>query len=366
MEDKQEKAVDEQLVKSAEATDESHNSELEAMALKLRRRKIRMKKRLSLVGSILIFALVIIGLAIWGLLYLKPGDSTIHGQADCETVRVNGKLAGRLMEVYVKEGDYVHKGQRLAMIQSSIADARLAEAQARKDVAASQNEKVERGTRDELVQSAQKMVEQAQAAEEIYRKTYERVENLFNDGVVSEQRRDEAKAAYEAASATVAAAKSQLEMAQNGAQAEDIDASRGIERAAEATVKEVEAVLDDKYLVAPCDGVISGIYPRIGELVIMGLPLMTISNLDEMWVAFNVREDKLNGLVVGKEINVMIPALGNKEAKMSVFSVRDKGSFATWTATKAYGGHDNKKFEVKARPVNKIENFGPGMVVIMK
>ena len=124
--------------------------------------------------------------------------------------------------------------------------------------------------------------------------------------------------------------------------------------------------LDDKYLVAPCDGVISGIYPRIGELVIMGLPLMTISNLDEMWVAFNVREDKLNGLVVGKEINVMIPALGNKEAKMSVFSVRDKGSFATWTATKTYGGHDNKTFEVKARPVNKIENFGPGMVVIMK
>ena len=249
-----------------------------------------------------------------------------------------------------------------------------------KNVAASQNQKVERGTRYEIINSAQKMVDQAKsakqqalAAEEICRKTYERLNNLFNEGVVSEQKRDEAKAALDAATATVntanaamEAAESQLEMARNGAQAEDKAASRGMENAAQATVREVEALLEDEYLIAPCDGEIESIYPHLGELVIMGSPIMTISLLDDMWVAFNVREEKLNDLAMGKEVNVMIPALNNKETKMKIFYVHDMGSYATWGATKAYGDYDSKTFEVKARPVGKIENFRPGMSVILK
>ena len=125
-------------------------------------------------------------------------------------------------------------------------------------------------------------------------------------------------------------------------------------------------MLEDKYLVAPCSGEIASIYPHVGELVIMGSPIMTISQLDDMWAAFNVREERLNDLTMGKEIDVMIPALGNKEAKMKIFYVRDMGSYATWGATKAYGDYDSKTFEVKARPVKTIENFRPGMSVILK
>lgn len=356
MEDKPDKAIDKQLNKV----------ENEARALKAERLKIRQKKRLSLIGSIIVLAIFVAGLAIWGFLYLKPADSTVRGQADCEIVRVNGKLAGRMVELYVKEGDLVQKGQRLAKIYSSTSNAALSKAEEMKNVATSQNLKVERGTREEIVKSAQNLVEQAKAAEEIYRKTYERLDNLFNEGVVSEQKRDEAKAAYEAAKSTVEAAKSQLELAQNGPQAEDIEASRGMESAAEATVKEVEAVLEDEYLIAPCSGVVSSIYRHIGELVIPAMPIITISNLEDMWVSFNVREDKLNDLTVGKEINVMIPALSNKETKMMVFYIHDMGSYATWGATKAYGDQDRKTFELKARPVNAIENFTPGMAVVLK
>lgn len=334
--------------------------------VKAHRRKIRQAKRLALIFSMLILVAVVAGMAIWGILHLRPADTTIQGQADCEVVRVSGKLAGRLVELYVKEGDYVHKGQRLAKIYSSTADATLSKAKEMKNVAASQNLKVEHGTRHEIITSAQKMVEQAQAAEEISRKTYERINNLYNEGVVSEQKRDEAKAALDASTAAVAAAKSQLQMAQNGAQAEDKAASRGMENVAQASVREVEAVLEDKYLVAPCDGEISSIYPHLGELVIMGSPIMTISQLEDMWVAFNVREEKLNDLTMGKEINVMIPALGNKEEKMTVFYIHDMGSYATWSATKAYGEYDSKTFEVKARPVKEIPNFRPGMSVILK
>ncbi len=347
---------------------------------KAKRRKIRQAKRLALIASMLILVAVVASMAIWGIMHLRPSDKSIQGQADCEVVRVSGKLAGRLVELYVKEGDYVHKGQRLAKIYSSTTDATYSKAKEMKNVAASQNQKVERGTRYEIVESARKMVDQAKsvrqqaiAAEEITRKTYERTNNLYKEGVVTEQKRDEAKAALDAATAAVGtanaaveAAEAQLQMAQNGAQAEDKAASRGMENVAQASVREVEALLEDEYLIAPCDGEITSIYPHVGELVIMGSPIMTIANIDDMWAAFSVREEKLNDLPMGKEIDVEIPALGNTKAKMQVFYVHDMGSYATWSATKAYGDYDSKTFEVKARPVSPIPNFRPGMSVILK
>lgn len=362
------------------AKESADNAELSEQEAKAKRRKIRQAKRLALIGSMLILVAVVATMAIWGIMHLRPSDKSIQGQADCEVVRVSGKLAGRLVELYVKEGDYVHKGQRLAKIYSSTTDATYSKAKEMKNVAASQNQKVERGTRYEIVESARKMVDQAKsarqqaiAAEEIARKTYERVNNLFNEGVVTEQKRDEAKAALDAATATVGtataaveAAEAQLQMAQNGAQAEDRAASQGMENVAQATVREVEALLEDEYLIAPCDGEITSIYPHVGELVIMGSPIMTIANIDDMWAAFSVREEKLNDLPMGKVIDVEIPALDNKKAQMKIFYVHDMGSYATWSATKAYGDYDSKTFEVKARPVNPIPNFRPGMSVILK
>lgn len=364
----------------AQAKETVDNTELNEQEVKAKRRKIRQTKRLALIGSMLILVAVVASMAIWGIIHLRPSDKSIQGQADCEVVRVSGKLAGRLVELYVKEGDYVHKGQRLAKIYSSTTDATYSKAKEMKNVAANQNLKVERGTRYEIIESARKMVDQAKsarqqalAAEEITRKTFERTNNLYNEGVVSEQKRDEAKAALDAATAAVGtanaaveAAEAQLQMAQNGAQAEDKAASRGMENVAQATVREVEALLEDEYLIAPCDGEITSIYPHVGELVIMGSPIMTIANIDDMWAAFSVREEKLNDLPMGKVIDVEIPALDNKKAQMKVFYIHDMGSYATWSATKAYGDYDSKTFEVKARPVNPIPNFRPGMSVILK
>lgn len=364
----------------AQAKESADNAELSEQEARAKRRKVRQAKRLALICSMLILVAIVASMAIWGIMHLRPSDKSIQGQADCEVVRISGKLAGRLVELYVKEGDYVHKGQRLAKIYSSTTDATYSKAKEMKNVAANQNLKVERGTRYEIIESARKMVEQAKsarqqaiAAEEITRKTYERLNNLYNEGVVTEQKRDEAKAALDAATAAVGtataaveAAEAQLQMAQNGAQAEDKAASRGMENVAQATVREVEALLEDEYLIAPCDGEISNIYPHVGELVIMGSPIMTIANVDDMWAAFSVREEKLNDLPMGKVIDVEIPALGNKKAQMKVFYIHDMGSYATWSATKAYGEYDSKTFEVKARPVNPIPNFRPGMSVVLK
>lgn len=323
------------------------------------------KKDKALLAAVGVFTLAMVCIAILGILLIKPPKDTIQGQADCDVVRVSGKLPGRVVKFYVHEGDYVHKGDTLVSIYSKTVDASLYKARSMQSAAASQSQKVDRGTRDELKRTAANAVQQAQAAEGIARKTYERMENLFKQGVVSEQKRDEAKAAYEAASAAVRTAKSQLDLAQNGAQSEDKSASRSLVDAARGTVMEVESLLEDQYLIAPCDGEVSEIFPHEGELVSLGTPIMSISKLSDMWVAFNVREEKLAELGMGKEVSVTIPALNNMATKLRIYYVHDMGSYAVWSATKAYGQYDSKTFEIKARPVKPIEGFRPGMSVLL-
>ncbi len=323
------------------------------------------KKDKALLAAVGVFTLAMVCIAILGILLIKPPKDTIQGQADCDVVRVSGKLPGRVVKFYVHEGDYVHKGDTLVSIYSKTVDASLYKARSMQSAAASQSQKVDRGTRDELKRTAANAVQQAQAAEGIARKTYERMENLFKQGVVSEQKRDEAKAAYEAASAAVRTAKSQLDLAQNGAQSEDKSASRSLVDAARGTVMEVESLLEDQYLIAPCDGEVSEIFPHEGELVSLGTPIMSISKLSDMWVAFNVREEKLAELGMGKEVSVTIPALNNMATKLRIYYVHDMGSYAVWSATKAYGQYDSKTFEIKARPAKPINGFRPGMSVLL-
>lgn len=329
-------------------------------------RTVVRKKDKALLAALAIFAIVVACIAIVGILLIKPDNSVTQGQADCDAVRVSGKLPGRVERLYVQPGDYVHKGDTLAKIYSSTVDAKLYQAQSMQNAAAAQTDKVDRGARSEVKKSAQSVLQQAQAAETIARKTYQRMQSLYEQGVITEQKRDEAKAAYDAATAQVAAAKSQYEMALNGAQQEDKRASRSMANAARGSVMEVQSLLEDQYLLAPCDGEVSEIYPQEGELVGIGTPVMSISKLNDMWVSFSVREEMLNNLPMGKEIDVTIPALGGKKTKLKIYYIHDMGSYATWQATKAYGEYDSKTFEVKARPVEELENFRPGMSVILQ
>ena len=251
-------------------------------------------------------------------------------------------------------------------IHSSLVEAKLSQAEAMETVAKAQNKKVDSGTRVELLNSAYDMWQQAQAGLTIAKKTYERMQSLYKKGVVSEQKRDEAEAAYKAMVATESAAKSQYEMAKAGAQAEDKAAAAAMVAAAQGSVAEVESILSDSYLTAPTDGEIFDIFPNVGELVSLGAPIMNVLKLDDMWVSFNVREDLLENLTMGAEVQAIIPALENKEVTLKVFYIRDMGSYAVWRATKVTGQYDAKTFQVKARPVEPVDNLRPGMSVLLK
>ena len=297
---------------------------------------------------------------------LKPEPQIIQGQAEATQVRVSGKLPGRVVEFMVEEGQHVLARDTLVHIHSSLVEAKLSQAEAMETVAKAQNKKVDSGTRVELLNSAYDMWQQAQAGLTIAKKTYERMQSLYKKGVVSEQKRDEAEAAYKAMVATESAAKSQYEMAKAGAQAEDKAAAAAMVAAAQGSVAEVESILSDSYLTAPTDGEISDIFPNVGELVSLGAPIMNVLKLDDMWVSFNVREDLLENLTMGAEVQAIIPALENKEVTLKVFYIRDMGSYAVWRATKVTGQYDAKTFQVKARPVEPVDNLRPGMSVLLK
>lgn len=324
------------------------------------------KENKVLLGAMGIVVIVVAVLAIIGFLFMNKPAEIIEGQADATSVRVSGKLPGRVVDIYVAEGDMVRKGDTLIHIHSSLADARLEQAQSMENAAKAMSEKVDAGTRSQIIAAAQSVWQQAEAAVGIAKKTYDRMQNLYAEGVVSEQKRDEAKAAYDASVAGAAAAKSQYELAKAGAQKEDKAGAEAMVNAAKGGVGEVEALLEDQYLTAPCDGQIDVIYPHVGELVALGTPLMSVLRLDDKWVTFNVREEYLNDMKLGSEMEVMIPALDKKKIKVKIYYVRDLGSYATWHATKTTGDWDSKTFEVKARPMEAIPDLRPGMTVVYK
>lgn len=322
------------------------------------------KTERTLLLTMAIVVAVVAVIAIIGFVFMNKPDDIIEGQVEGTTVRISGKLPGRVVEFFVEEGDTVHAGDTLVHIHSSLVDAQLTQAEAMEEVAKAQNRKVDAGTRSQIIKAAYDLLQQANAAVTITEKTYRRMENLYKEGVMSEQKRDEAKAAYDAAVAAQGAAESQYSLAKAGAQKEDKESTAALVSAAGGGVAQVQAVLEDSYLTAPFDGTIDQVYPQEGELVALGTPIMSLLRKDKRWITFNVREELLNDLTMGKKIKVMVPALDKKEIEAEIYYIRDMGSYATWHSTKASGSWDSRTFEIKARPTEDVAGLRPGMSIV--
>ncbi len=311
------------------------------------------------------FSIVVIIVALIGYLAIDREPDVIQGQMEVEEYRVSSKVPGRILELRAKEGDYVHKGDILAIIDAPEVKAKKVQAESARNAASAIHEMADNGAREETIRGAFELLQQAKAANDIARKTFERVNNLYKEGVATAQKRDEAQAAVEATNAQVKAAQSQYDMARNGARQEERKASSAQVNQASGAIMEVNSYLNETVQVALMDGEVSEVYPKVGELVGTGSPIMTVSMLDDQWATFNIREDQLKGMAIGSELKAFIPAL-DKNVKMKVFYIKDKGSFAVWKATKASGQYDQKTFEVKARPIQKVDSIRPGMSVILK
>ena len=319
----------------------------------------------NILYAILGFSGVVVLVAVIGFFALGRDPELIQGQVEVSEYRVSSKVPGRILELRVKEGDFVKAGDTLAILDAPEVNAKKQQAQSAEDAASALELMAKNGARKEQVQGAFQLYQQAKAAYEIAEKSYNRVQRLFDEGVVSAQKRDEAQAMFKASEAQMKAAQSQYEMAQNGARREEKLAAEAQVNRAKGAVQEVNSYINETVQIAQMDGEVSSIYPKVGELVGTGSPIMTISMMNDMWGTFNVREDQLDGMQVGTEFNAFVPAF-NKTIKMKVYHMKDQGSYAVWKATKANGQYDLKTFEVKARPVEKMEGLRPGMSLIIK
>ena len=311
------------------------------------------------------FIAVVIIVAIIGFLALDRTPDIIQGQVEVTEYRVSSKVPGRILELRVSEGDYVKAGDTLAILDAPEVRAKMEQARSAESAAAALELKAQNGARKEQIQGAYSVLQQAKAGYEIAEKSYQRIQRLYDEGVMSAQKRDEVYANYKAMEAQMKAAQSQYDMAVNGARMEDKLAASAQVGRAKGAVQEVNSYIHETVQIAQKEGEVANIYPKVGELVGTGSPIMSIAVMDDMWGTFNVREDQLNGMQVGSEFSVFVPAF-NKEIKMKVYYLKDQGSYAVWKATKANGQYDLKTFEVKARPVEKLDGLRPGMSLIIK
>ena len=324
------------------------------------------KKKPNYIPALILIISVVVIAAICGFYAFSETEDTIQGQAEVTEYRVSSKVPGRVLKILVEEGQMVHAGDTLAILEAPEVEAKLSQAQAAEDAASALTRKAEKGAREEQIRGAYEMWQKAIAGREVMEKSYERIKNLYDEGVATAQKLDEVTAQRDAAIATEKAAKSQYDLAKNGAQQEDKDAARAQQSRAQGAIAEVNSYLSETVLVAQMDGEVTDIFPSIGELVGTGAPVMNVALVDNIWVTFNVREDRLAAFKVGQVVDVTVPALGNKAVKVKVTSMKDLGSYAAWKATKTTGQYDMKTFAVKATPLQKIDGLRAGMTVLLK
>lgn len=325
------------------------------------------KKNFNVIAVCTSIIIAVIAVVITIGLCIPEPEEVIQGQVETSDYRVSSKIPARILEIKVDEGDAVRKGDTLVILEAPDIQAKLAQAEAAFKAARAVEQKALTGARQEQIQSAYEVWQKAIAGREVAEKTYNRVSRLFEKGVMPEQKRDEAYASYRAMIASENAAKSQYDMAVNGSRSEDISAASAQVSRAVGAVDEVSSYVSETVLLASADGVVTEIFPEIGELVGSGAPIMNVSKVNDMWFTFNVREDMLPGLTVGSELSVYVPAF-DKNVSATIRRIKDVGSFATWKATKALDKYDLKTFEVQAYPLDASELTGVrgGMSAIMK
>ena len=322
---------------------------------------------MKLLSRAFIFILVaVVVVSFIGIIRMSHTPVLLQGQIEATEIRISGKLPGRVDTFWVTEGQSVKRGDTLVGISSPEAWAKLQQANAMEDVAKFQNEKIDEGTRLQIIRTAEELWNKSKTDLQLAQTTYRRIQALYKDSVVSTQRYDEAEALYKVAVAAERASHQQYLLAKAGAQKQDKESARSLVDAAQGTVNEVQSVLRDAWLTAPKSGEIATIYAQCGELVGTGTPIMNLVVLDDCHVVINVREDYVPHFPMGEIFTGQLPALGDKPMAFRVNYISPLGSFATWKSSGKGTPYDLRTFEIHALPTERVNGLRPGMSVMVE
>ncbi|MEW4468317.1 efflux RND transporter periplasmic adaptor subunit [Parasphingorhabdus sp. JC815] len=323
--------------------------------------KTRSISRFWIIVIILIlFALLAVGL--WLSFRSKPQQ--VQGMVDAHEVRISSKVAGRIDQFFVQEGEMVRENEPIFSLTSPEIKAKRQQAEGALASARAVLDKADTGARPQEIRAAKAQWSRAQAAANLAQNTYARTNRLYSEGVVPRQRRDEARTNAVASSEAAAAAKAQYELALAGARSEDKAAASGQVQQASGAIAEVDAAMEETQIVAPSSGELGRRLAEVGELVPAGYPVFTITDIANPWVTITLREDQFSVVKKNAVFAGIIPALGDRKADFKVSFIAPAGDFATWRATRQSSGFDVKSFEVRLTPVKKVEGLRPGMSVL--
>lgn len=323
---------------------------------------------LKTLGKVIVVAALIV-LVVLGIMQLQnfataPREQFLQGQMEARRVLVAGKVPGRIERLFVHEGDIVIKDSLVALISSPEIEAKKMQAQGALGAARAQANKARNGARSEDITALKAMADRAQDAATLAKNTYDRVQKLYNEGVLPLQKRDEAETQMKASQSAADAAKAQYNQAVAGARSEDKAAANALVMQARGATAEVDAYLEETKIRSPISGEVSLKLAEEGEVVGSGMPVIAVTDLDDAWAVFHLREDMLKNVYKGRKFTLSIPAL-DRQVEMEVSYIASVGDYATWRSSKESGGFDLKTFEVRLRPTQKVENLRPGMSVLL-
>ena len=321
-------------------------------------------KRINIFVIVAVAVLIVAAVVLIGWYLVKSAPVMIQGTVECTTYKASSKIAGRIEDMKVEQGQTVECGELLYVLSTPELDAKLQQAEAVKSAADALDAKAANGARQQQIEAARNMWQKAQAGKELAYKTYERVQNLYKEGVVPAQKLDEADANYRAAVATESAAKAQYDLALEGAGREDKAAAAAQVRQAQGVVNEVESYINDAMVYSPVAGEVATVIAEAGELVGTGYPVVTILDTSDVWATFNIKETMLPKIKIGTRMTGYVPAL-DKNIEFEVTYIAAQADFATWNATRTQGGFDIRTFAVKAKPLADVPDIRPGMSVVV-
>ena len=322
---------------------------------------------LKMIGKVIVvitlIVLVIMGISQLQQFATEPREQFLQGQMEARRVLVAGKVPGRIEKLLVHEGDVVTKDSLVAVISSPEIEAKKIQAQGALGAAKAQASKARNGARSEDITALKAMADRAQEAATLAKNTYNRVQKLYNEGVLPLQKRDEAETQMKASQSAADAARAQYNQAVAGARSEDKAAANALVLQAKGANAEVDAYLEETKIRTPISGEVSLKLAEEGEVVGSGMPIIAVTDLNDSWAVFHLREDYLKNVFKGKKFYLQVPAL-DKTVEMVVSYIASVGDYATWRSSKESSGFDLKTFEVRMRPTHKVENLRPGMSVL--
>ncbi|MND62145.1 Multidrug resistance protein MdtN [compost metagenome] len=359
--DTQEIPVEQQVNAETEAKNQQNAQTQVATDSNSEPKKSAAIKAIGLMVLILLLGLIVFGL--WKS--YQPKEIELQGRVEADTIHVSTKVPSRIEEIYVHDGQKVSKDQELVRLFSPEVDAKKQQALAALQSALALQSTAERGSQQENIDSLYANWQSLKAQEALAKTTYQRGANLFKEGVISRQRRDEMQAAALSASQLTEAAYQQYARAKRGSTPQQLSSADAQVQIAQAAVAEANALAAETKLRSPTDGTVSKTYGKVSELVAMGVPVVSIIQDDDLWVSVNVREDLYAQIYKAKTMDGFIPAL-NQTATFKIKTIDAEGEFATIKTTRQTGGYDIRSFKIHLAPVQPITDLKVGMSVLFK